>query len=146
MLKMPSIGLFAMSTILAARLVSAECMTIGYEKGSRIPIYVVQSMESLSNEWHSYAEKHPDTARLSDSQHHFRPRALNEQCLVSFSLEDERMQSERLVIQQPCSSFSVGDRMRLIIWIYCVENFGRNPDFYSTLPYKHAHVATDTHY
>ena len=69
---------------------------------------------------------------------------MSDQCLVSFSSDDMDVLDEEYIVQNSCSNFTIGEQLRLIVCTYCVENIGQDPDFYSTLPYKHAHATTET--
>jgi hypothetical protein len=55
-------------------------------------------------------------------------------------------EAEKLVLQRPCSAFQVGVSFRMYVYQYCVELFGQDPDLFSFLPFRHAHVTEHERY
>ena len=130
----------------------AECMATAYRAGASIPTYKVLGHRTLEDEWSRYQAQYAELARLTDiSSAYSAARSLLELCLVEFAPIDEHGQikaagRENLILQRPCDSFRVGDMRRLIVYTYCVEQFGQNPDFFSTLLYRHANITSRVRY
>ena len=138
-------GYAALAALMAALPVRSECIATAYRKGSEIPQYVVKGTQSLSPLWSSYAQSYPQSARLTDDPKTYGLRALADQCLVEVastdvSGHDDSAKREQLIVQCPCGELTIGRTLRLIVYGYCVERFGGPPDFYSTLPYRHAEI------
>lgn len=55
-------------------------------------------------------------------------------------------EAEKLMLQQPCGDFAVGASFRMYVYQYCVELFGRDPDLFSFLPFRHAYVVEHERY
>jgi hypothetical protein len=128
----------------------AECVATGYLTGAPTPTYRIRSAEPMTILWYEYSQDYPASARLrcvtSDV-----PCELENFCLVGVDLVEAGQSigagdSGKLVLQQPCRDFDVGDTIRLVVYWYCVELFGRDPDFFSTLPFHHAHVTEEERY
>ena len=124
----------------------AECVATAYLAGSPIPSFVVQATHDLTPYWTRYLATYPDSARMAYTSGYFEPAPLSAQCLVEFLLDGKEDSSDKFILQRPCSEFSAGDSMRLWVYSYCVELFGRDPDFYSTLPFRHARVTNEEAY
>jgi hypothetical protein len=93
--------------------------------------------------WGRYAEAYPQSARISYIPE--RNGDLADECLVEVALADRGESTadaahEELIVERPCPDMKVGKRARLMVYGYCVELLGRDPDFYTTLPYRHAKV------
>lgn len=119
---------------------NAECVATGYRTGSPIPTFVVLATHDLTPHWNRYLQAYPGSARMAYTTGFFEPAELSDQCLIEFSIDGVEGSIEELILQRPCSEFAAGDSMRLLVYSYCVELFGRDPDFYSALPYRHARV------
>lgn len=138
--------------VLTTEVVLAECVATAYRTGDTIPSYIVLGYESLEGEWAQYQEQFPESARLIDvSPEYFESKPLQDQCLVEFAPENMQDLSnssggEKIILQMSCEDFSVGKAFRLIVHSYCVESFGNSPDFYSSLPYRHANIAENERY
>ena len=134
---------------LGARL-HAECVATAYPSGSRIPTFRVIAIENLQTLWKEYESDLGEAARLTyvgPEYSWFLP--LDEQCLVSYAVEDRTLESnelEKMIVQKPCESLEIGERHRLIVFSYCVELFGRPPDFYSAVPFRHAEITRRRRY
>ena len=134
-------------TLILGLLLSAsarsECVATAYLAGTPVLRYVVIGTRDLAPLWGRYAEAYPQSARVSDIAE--RNGDLVDQCLVQVALADrgestEEAAHEELILERPCPDMKVGRRVRLMVYGYCVELFGRDPDFYTTLPYRHAEV------
>jgi hypothetical protein len=132
--------------------VVAECMATAYRAGDPIPTYLVLAHRTLVDEWSRYKAQYAESAQLTYlPSAEFAVRPLLEQCLVEFAPIDEQGQvqaagREELILQRPCDEFRSGNVRRLIVYAYCVELFGQNPDFFSTLPYRHAKTTNRERY
>ena len=130
----------------------AECIATAYRAGDPIPTYRILERKTLEDEWSRYKAQYAESAQLTYlSSADFAARPLLEQCLVDFAPIDEQGQAraagrEKLILQRPCDEFRVGDVHRLIVYTYCVELFGQKPDFFSTLPYRHANTTDRKRY
>lgn len=121
--------------------------------GDTIPSYIVLGHESLEGEWDKYHERFPESARMTDiPPEYFASQLQDEQCLVEFAQLNAQDRSnsperEKVVMQMPCEYFSTGKTFRLLVYSYCVERFGKaTPDFYSSLPYRHASITENERY
>ena len=130
----------------------AECVATAYRTGEPIPTYQVLGQKSLQEDWDRYVAQYAESAWLIDvSGADLAPRSLLERCLVKFAPIDAKEQAkgadaEELVLHRPCDEFRVGVTHRLIVYAYCVELFGRNPDFFSAIRYRHANIAKRKRY
>lgn len=129
----------------------AECIATGYRVGDPIPTYMVLGRKTLADEWDRYEALYGKSAWRTDMSGADRVRPVIEHCLVEVAPIDAQGKAraadrEELILQKPCDEFRAGDRHRLFVYAYCVELFGRNPDFFSTLHYRHANITKRKRY
>lgn len=130
----------------------AECMATAYRTGDPIPMYMVLGQKSLQDDWARYVAQYAESAWLIDlSGADLAVGSLLERCVVRFAPIDKKRQAkeadaEELLLHKPCDEFRVGDSHRLIVYVWCVELFGRNPDFFSAIHYRHADIANRERY
>ena len=144
------IGLLLGMTLTPAAV--GECLATGYRTGEPIPAYVVLGHRTLEDDWSRYQARYGESAQLTHAPSAaLAVRPLLEQCLVVFAPVDARGRVEesgwqQLILQRPCREFRPGDVRRLVVYAYCIELFRQDPDFYSTLPYRHANTTTRKRY
>ena len=144
--------LFACLAILLPASVFAECIATAYRTGTAIPSYLIQSVERLEPYWNNYKAQYPMSAWLRCVSGNRTPAcSLHNLCLVSVVARAQEdafgvAGAEKLVLQQPCSDLAVGDSFRMYVYQYCVELFGQDPDLFSSLPFRHAHVTEHERY
>ena len=130
----------------------AECIATGYRKGDPIPTHVVLGHKSLQDDWRRYVARYGESTWLIDSSGaDLAVESLLERCLVRFApIEKERQAKgadvEQLLLHRPCDQIRVGESHRLIVYTWCVELFGRDPDFFSAIHYRHADIANRERY